>query len=81
MYAEGRVQVVRKDLLAVPRSAVLDDGETARVWVESSPGVFDHRVVRIGFRGDHHWELAAGVVADERVAINGAALLDSQIKL
>ena len=81
MYAEGQIVLEKASVLAVPRSAVLDGGMERKVFVESSPGVFEARAVELGFRGDDQWEIISGVREGERVAANGLALLDSQTKL
>lgn len=81
MYGEGRIRVERQAVLALPRQAILDEGDRVRVFVEETPGVYEARVVTIGFRGDGGWEVASGLVEGESVAANGLALLDSQAKL
>ena len=81
MYAEGLIQLEQANVLAIPRSAVLDDGRSSRVFVESAPGLYEKREVKIGFRGSERWEIRSGLVENEQVAINALALFDSQLKL
>ena len=81
MYAEGLIQLEQANVLAIPRSAVLDDGRSSRVFVESAPGLYEKREVKIGFRGSERWEIRSGLVENEQIAINALALFDSQLKL
>jgi len=81
LYAEGQIRLLKTDRLAVPRTAVLDDGESVHVWVEIESGIYRSHRVQIGFRGDKQWEIVSGLSEGESVAVSGAALLESQTKL
>jgi cobalt-zinc-cadmium efflux system membrane fusion protein len=62
--------------LAVPQSAIVYDGPTARVWVAKPNGVFGLRVVTPGISQDGFVEIRSGLAPGERVAVGGALFLD-----
>jgi len=80
-YAEGALTVEIPEVLAVPRGAVLASGGTPRVYVETSPGEYRPRALRLGRTGDRFHEVLEGLAAGERVVLAGAMLLDSQAQL
>jgi cobalt-zinc-cadmium efflux system membrane fusion protein len=62
--------------VAVPQSAVIFDGPTARVWVARPNGVFALRPVQLGTSQDGFVEVRSGLAPNERVAVAGALFLD-----
>ena len=81
IYAAGLVEVDAPEVLAVPKSAVLDSGKGANVFVEKEPGVFELRKVQLGLCGDEDWEVLGGLSENEKVVTSGNMLLDSQAQL
>lgn len=81
VYGTAKVQVVFPDVLAVPRSAVLDPGGRPVVFVELSSGTYQPRRIVPGRWGDTDVEVLEGVAAGERVVTSGALLLDAQAQL
>jgi Cu(I)/Ag(I) efflux system membrane fusion protein len=79
--ATGLVEIDAPEVLAVPRSAVLDSGKGAKVFVEKEPGVFELRNVELGLCGDDDWEVLGGLSENEKVVSAGNMLLDSQVQL
>jgi cobalt-zinc-cadmium efflux system membrane fusion protein len=65
----------------VPAEAVVSDGLTAVVFVESEPGVFRRREVTAGRRTAGKVELLSGVRPGERVVVRGALLLLNALDL
>jgi len=66
------------EVLAVPRSAVEQvDGKTV-VFVENSGG-FERRNVLTGRSGGDHVEIREGLNPGERIAVEGAFLLKSEL--
>jgi len=61
---------------AVPESAVVRDGETARVWVVSDGGIAA-RTVKLGRRSAAAVEVIDGLSAGERIVTRGALLVDA----
>lgn len=65
----------------VPESAVMDTGTRQIVFVETAPGRFEPRAVRVELRADGQALLSSGVAAGERVAVAANFLLDSESRL
>ncbi|MBS0662945.1 MAG: efflux RND transporter periplasmic adaptor subunit [Verrucomicrobia bacterium] len=78
-YATIRLTV--PEVLAAPRSAVLQHGEAPIVFVEQADRTYAQRRVRLGRTGDDAVEIVAGLHAGERVVTEGGLLLDSQTQL
>jgi membrane fusion protein, heavy metal efflux system len=58
--------------LAVPRSALVDDGGQDVVYVQVEGEAFERRVVRLGPREGEHVAVTSGLAAGEHVATRGA---------
>jgi hypothetical protein len=68
-------------VLAVPRSAVVDGGLRKVVFVESMPGMFDGVEVVVGPRCGEFYPVVRGLEAGQKVATAGAFLLDAETRL
>jgi hypothetical protein len=68
-------------LLAVPRSAVIDTGDTRIVYVESTPGVFDMKSVRLGPAAGDYYPVLEGLEEGDRVVTVGTFLIDAENRL
>jgi hypothetical protein len=68
-------------VLAVPRSAVIDTSMRKVVFVESMPGVFDGVEVVLGPRCGDFFPVVRGLEVGQRVASAGAFLLDAETRL
>ncbi|HRG98430.1 MAG TPA: efflux RND transporter periplasmic adaptor subunit [Polyangiaceae bacterium] len=62
-------------LLQLPSEAVVTDGSESVVFVETEPGTFQRRLVRVGRQTRERAEILSGVAAGERVVVRGALLL------
>ncbi|MFN7140536.1 MAG: efflux RND transporter periplasmic adaptor subunit [Limisphaerales bacterium] len=81
LYAVGLVRVASQEGLLIPRTAVLNPGGQPVVYVDQGEGVYEARRVRLGMRGDDHWQVLDGVSEDERVVTYGNTLIDAQAQL
>ncbi|MCC6232602.1 MAG: efflux RND transporter periplasmic adaptor subunit [Verrucomicrobiales bacterium] len=81
MYAEGRVRVEARDVVLVPRSAVLSPSARAVVYLDRGGGAYEQREVRLGRFGDGAYEVLAGLAPGERVVVNGNLMIDAQAQL
>ena len=81
LYADGRVELDAPPVLTVPRSAVIETGPEAVVYVEHASGAYERRVVTTGRRGDTYQEIPSGIKAGERVVTNGNLLIDGQAEM
>jgi len=68
-------------VLAVPRSAVLQTGNQQIVYVQTMPGMFDGRIVKLGAPAGDFYPVLEGIAAGERVVASGAFLLDAESRL
>jgi Cu(I)/Ag(I) efflux system membrane fusion protein len=78
MLGEGRIQVVLPNVLAVPKSAVIYPGASARVYVEQDAGSYERRPIRLGQEADDGWEVLSGLKEGELVVTTGNVLIDAQ---
>ena len=72
---------VQTNALVVPRSSVLSAGEHSVVYVETEPGRFEIRPVVLGPNCGDQVVIVEGLTEEERVAVRGAFLIDSQMQL
>src|SRR5207244_5433511 len=70
-----------RDVLAIPRSAVLDTGLRKIVYVAKSNGEFEGREVQLGPAGADDYPVLAGLKEGERVVRSGNFLIDSQTRI
>jgi cobalt-zinc-cadmium efflux system membrane fusion protein len=61
---------------AVPRQAVIYEGDRARVWVMSSDHDVALRQIRLGRERDDRLEVLQGLGVGERVVTRGALFID-----
>lgn len=81
MFVDVTLGVESAESVVVPESAVLDTGTRRVAFVETSPGRFEPRAVRIGSRRDGQVQVLEGVAAGERVVVRANFLLDSESRL
>ncbi|MGH9442684.1 MAG: efflux RND transporter periplasmic adaptor subunit [Thermoanaerobaculia bacterium] len=70
-----------KEVLAVPRSALIQTGERQIAFVEESPGVYAPREVKTGMRGVDSVEVLSGLSDGERVVVSANFLIDSESQI
>ncbi len=70
-----------RDVVVVPRSAVLMAGANSVVYVETDPGRFEIRLVVLGHLTTKDAVILEGISEGEQVATNGNFLIDSQMQL
>jgi len=62
---------------AVPRGAVLYEGDKAHVWVMRADGTLGLRAVKVGRSHDEVVEILSGLAAGERIVTRGAIFIDT----
>ena len=80
----GTVQIdagPKREVLAVPDSAVIDSGTRQVVLVALGEGRFEPRDVKLGARGEGFVEVLSGVKAGESVVTRANFLIDSESNL
>ena len=81
VYAEGVLKVDSSPVLTVPRSAVIQTGPQAVVYVDQGGGAYEQTPVQLGRRGEKYLEVLSGLEAGEKVVTNGALLIDGQAEM
>ncbi len=81
LYADGALKVEAPDVLSVPRSAVIETGPEAVVYVDRTEGAYERTVVKLGRRGDKLMEILSGIEAGDKVVTNGNLLIDGQAEM
>jgi RND family efflux transporter MFP subunit len=81
MYVNAELQLQSGEGILVPDNAVLDTGERQLVFVETAPGTFTPRAVRVGVRGDGQALLLDGVAEGDSVVVKANFLLDSESRI
>ena len=61
---------------AVPQSAIVYEGDTARIWVAAADGTVAARPIRIGRSADGMVEVLEGLSQGEKVVTSGALFID-----
>jgi len=72
---------VGPEVLALPRSALLDTGKERVVYVAKGNGVFEKRSVEASLAGDDYYAVTRGIQTGERVVTHGNCRSDSQTRL
>lgn len=81
MLVQATIREPLGDCLAVPLSAVMDNGRRQVVWVEKSPGAFTMHKVTVGARSGDMVQILSGLAEGEKVAASGGYLIDSESQL
>jgi membrane fusion protein, copper/silver efflux system len=82
MYADAEIETgTPEPVLAVPESAVLDDGTHQAVLIDRGEGRFEPRQVKLGRRGGGYIEVADGVKEGEAVVTSANFLIDAESNL
>lgn len=81
VYADGVVHLDAPDVLALPRSAVIQTGPEAVAFVDEGGGGYARRLLKLGRRGDVLVEVLDGIAAGDLVVVNGNLLMDGQAEM
>lgn len=81
LYADGVVNIETPAVLTIPKSAVIQTGPEAVVYVDREGGAYEQATVKIGRRGDTLIEILSGLKAGDQVVTNGNLLIDGQAEM
>jgi len=81
MYVDVIIHVNLGRKLAVPAEAVLDSGTRKIVFVETGPGKYDPREIKVGRKAEDHYEVSSGLKEGEKVVVSANFLIDSESRL
>jgi cobalt-zinc-cadmium efflux system membrane fusion protein len=65
---------------AIPDSAIVYEGQEARIWVEKADGTLGLRQIRIGRNFGNMFEAVSGVKAGEKIVTSGTLFIDRAAK-
>jgi len=77
----GREPAGQGKVLMVPATAVVHQGDSPVVFVETMPGMFDGIPVQLGARDGDRYTVKAGLKSGQRVVVAGAFLIDAESRL
>jgi len=81
LYADGMVELEAPSVLTIPRSAVIETGAEAVVYIDQGGGAYEHTALKTGRRGDTHVEVLSGIKEGDAVVTNGNLLIDGQAEM
>jgi len=81
MYATVVLNSSTQSALTVPRSAVVQTGERALVFVDLGSGKLNAQQVRLGRTGGYYVEVLSGLNSGQRVVTSAQFLIDSESNL
>ncbi len=81
MFADARLSLPLGDQLSIPKSAAIDTGVRQVVYVETSPGSFTPRQVKLGATAGDRREIISGLREGEKVVAAANFFIDSQAQL
>jgi RND family efflux transporter MFP subunit len=71
LYAKVRISRGKKELLMVPRSAIVEKGQLTGVYAVDSQDVVTYRLVRAGKEYDGRLEILSGLKLNDRIIVGG----------
>lgn len=81
LFGNVEIHLPPSEGLTVSSEAVIDTGESRYVFVETSPGHFEPRLVTTGERSGDRLQVISGLAEGERVATAGNFFIDSESRL
>jgi Cu(I)/Ag(I) efflux system membrane fusion protein len=81
LSALGRIEMHSEEVLAVPRSAILNTGTVAVAYLDEGNGQYLRRRVTLGLSGDDEVEIISGLAAGDKVVTTAALLLDAEAEM
>jgi Cu(I)/Ag(I) efflux system membrane fusion protein len=81
LYADGMIALEAPAVLTIPRSAVIETGSDAVVYIDKEGGAYEHTIIKTGRRGDTLVEVLSGVKESDAVVTNGNLLIDGQAEM
>jgi membrane fusion protein, copper/silver efflux system len=81
MYVKVKINTYVSTSLAVPKNAVIRNGDRDIVYVEKEKGVYVPREVTIGYEQDGYYAVTSGLKEGETVVSSGGFLIDSETQI
>jgi Cu(I)/Ag(I) efflux system membrane fusion protein len=80
-YGTATFGAAGRDVLTIPREAVVQTGDSRHVFVKTEQGMLEPRHIRLGRRLPDRLEVLEGLSAGEEVVSSGVFLIDSESRL
>ncbi|MBA4374340.1 MAG: hypothetical protein C0402_15925 [Thermodesulfovibrio sp.] len=71
LYARVKIPVGRKDVLSVPKGAVVEKGQLTGVYTVNAANIITYRLVRIGNSADDSVEILTGLNPGDKIIVSG----------
>jgi Cu(I)/Ag(I) efflux system membrane fusion protein len=83
LYADVAIDAASRGtpVIAIPQSAIIDNGMKAVAFVAKGDGRFEPRPLRLGQRGDSDIEVKDGLAEGEEIVTTGNFLIDAESNL
>jgi Cu(I)/Ag(I) efflux system membrane fusion protein len=81
VYVNALIRASLGQALAVPENAVIDTGARQLVYVQTQPGIYEPRAVRLGRQAEGFREILEGLKAGEKVVSSAGFLIDSESRI
>ncbi|MBN8980961.1 MAG: efflux RND transporter periplasmic adaptor subunit [Rhizobiales bacterium] len=82
MYVDAAIDAGSQDaVLAVPESAVIDNGSKQTVFIDRGEGRLEPKEVLTGSRGEGYVEIRGGLTDGDRVVVSANFLIDAESNL
>jgi RND family efflux transporter MFP subunit len=81
MFADARLAIALGPSLSIPKTAVIDTGTRQVVYVETTPGTFSPRDVKLGAAAGDRRAVLDGLREGEKVVATANFFVDSQAQL
>ncbi|HWI41777.1 MAG TPA: efflux RND transporter periplasmic adaptor subunit [Verrucomicrobiae bacterium] len=81
MFVNAMVKSPLGTAVVVPVASVIDTGSRQVAWVETKPGIFEPREVKVGARVGDKVQVLSGLKPGEKIAASGGYLIDSESQL
>ena len=80
-YLSAVIKVSLGEKLAVPEAAVVDTGTRALAYVQTKPGSYEPREVKLGRKAEGYYEVLGGLAEGENVVASANFLIDSESRI
>jgi len=71
----------RGDFLSVPNEAIIEEGDSQVVYVQTDSGQYEPQTIRTGIQGELYTQVLDGVKQGDQVVTFGSFFIDSEFKL
>lgn len=75
------ILVERGRRMAIPKEAIIEEGDKQIVYVQQHPGHYVPRQIQSGIKGELYTEILSGIEEDDQVVTLGSFFIDAQYKL